>query len=186
MLIFFLILIKSISIIINQTCGMKNPQNFEDCYQHSSLRSICCFTKIETKINMEDNNTKSDTLCIFVPRSQIFITPHIKSLDIGANDGNIDIKLECGFDPNKLTLGEPYSYCGESPKTPFDCINNSTSNASCCYIQNPNGETFCVLNNGIYNSNRTLFGVKVICASKFNSIKLYFLISLLFFSFFSL
>ena len=159
-----IILITKIINILNQTCGAKDPKNLNECLISSSTNSICCYVKIQTTINMKDkNDTKNDTLCIFVPRSQIFITPHIKSLDIGSDEGIIDIELDCRFDPQKLNKGEPYSYCGEAPKAPFDCINNSIPNASCCYIYNPNGESFCVLNNGIYNSNSSYFGVNIVC-----------------------
>ena len=163
-------LIIKISIVLNQTCGVKDPKNLEDCLKSSSTNSICCYTKIQTHINMLNKN---DTLCIFVPRSQIFITPHIKSLNIGSEEGDIEIELDCGFEPLKLKEGEPYSYCGVSPKNPYDCLNNSTPNASCCYIKNTNGESYCVLNNGLYNSNNSYFGVNIICEGnyiKFNII----------------
>ena len=168
-----IILITKISIIFNQTCGAKDPKDLNDCLVSSSTNSICCYTKIQTTINrLDTNNTKNDTLCIFVPKSQIFITPHIRSLDIGSDEGYIDIELDCGFDPQKLKSGEPYSYCGETPKTPYDCIINSTPNASCCYINNPNGESFCVLNNGIYNSNSSYFGVNIVCKGIYIKLKL--------------
>lgn len=161
---FLLILITKIAYILTQTCGTKDPKSLNDCIVSSSTNSICCYTKIGTTINVVNKNeNKNGTLCIFVPRSQIFITPHIRSLDIGSDEGKIDIELDCGFDPKKVEKGEPYSYCGENPKSPNDCINNSTSQASCCYIQNPNGEAFCVLNNGIYNSNNSYFGINVVC-----------------------
>ena len=172
-IIIIIILIKFL-LILNQTCGAKDPKNLEECLDSSSTNSICCYTKIQ----MENKN---DTLCIFVPRSQIFITPHIKSLDIGSDEENIEIELDCGFDPEKLKEGEPYSYCGFAPQKPSDCIRNSTRNASCCYIKNPNGEAYCVLNNGIYNSNSSYFGVNIVCQG--NSIKLNMLFYYIFFSF---
>ncbi len=178
-LLFFLII--KISIIINQTCGVKDPENLDDCLKSSSTNSICCYTKIQADFN---SLNKNDTLCIFVPRSQIFITPHIKSLDIGSNEGDIKIELDCGFDPLKLKKGEPYSYCGETPKTPFDCLNNSTPNASCCYIKNTNGESYCVLNNGLYNSNNSYFGVNIVCQERNINIKLFIFIFLLFLNIF--
>ena len=161
--ILFIFFLK-ILIIINQTCGAKDPKDINDCIDSSSTNSICCFVNIQTKV---DSENKSDTLCIFVPRSQIFITPHITSLDIGSNEEDISIFLDCGFEPTKLKQGEPYSYCGENPKEPYDCIKNSTHNSSCCYIKNSNGNSFCVLNNGIYNSNSSYFGVNIICKSKY-------------------
>ena len=97
----------------------------------------------------------------------MFITLHIKSLDIGSNEGYIEIELDCGFEPENLQRGEPYSYCGKDPKTPYDCLNNSVSNVSCCYIRNPNGESYCVLNNGLYNSNNSYFGVNIVCKGKY-------------------
>ena len=163
-LIFFIISYLKIIIIISQSCGAKDPKSIDDCIGSSSTNSICCFTKIKTVVESE---IRSDTLCIFVPRSQIFITPHITSINIGSNEDNIDLFLDCGFDPTKLTEGEPYSYCGENPKTPEDCIKNSTKTASCCYIKNYDGKSFCVLNNGIYNSNSSYFGVNIICNSKY-------------------
>ena len=178
-LLFFLII--KISIIINQTCGVKDPENLDDCLKSSSTNSICCYTKIQADFN---SLNKNDTLCIFVPRSQIFITPHITSLDIGSNEGDIKIELDCGFDPLKLKKGEPYSYCGETPKTPFDCLNNSTPNASCCYIKNTNGESYCVLNNGLYNSNNSYFGVNIVCQERNINIKLFIFIFLLFLNIF--
>ena len=101
------LLLTKFTIFLNQTCGVKDPKNLEECLASSSTNSICCFTKIQTNISTSYRN---DTLCIFVPRSQIFITPHIKSLDIGSNEGDIEIELDCGFDPEKLLKGEPYSY----------------------------------------------------------------------------
>ena len=175
--IILIILIMNFSIIISQTCGVKDPNSLDECLQSSSTNSICCYTKIQTKIN---NIYKNDTLCIFVPRSQIFITPHIKSLDIGSEEGDIEIELDCGFDPLKLKKGEPYSYCGEAPKTPYDCLSNSTPNASCCYIKNTNGESYCVLNNGLYNSNNSYFGVNIVC----HDIYIYFNKFLFYFIFF--
>ena len=160
----FIILYLKILIIINQSCGAKDPKNIDDCIGSSSTNSICCFTKIKTRV---DSENRTDTLCIFVPRSQIFITPHIKSIDIGSNEDDIDITLDCGFEPNKLEQGQPYSYCGENPKVPEDCIKNSMKNASCCYIKNSNGNSFCVLNNGIYNNNSSYFGINIICNSKY-------------------
>ena len=170
-MILFLILITKISIILNQTCGIKDPVTLDDCLVSSSTNSRCCYAKIQMQ-------NKNDTLCIFVPNSQIFITPHIKSLDIGLDDEDIEIELNCGFDPRKLKKGEPYSYCGESPNTPYDCINNSYPNNSCCYIRNPSGESFCVLNNGIYNSNSSYFGVNIVCQDyyiKLNKFLFYFI-----------
>jgi len=172
--LFLIILFKIFSLILTQTCGVKDPINLQECLSSSSTNSICCYTKIQ---GLE----KNDTLCIFVPKSQIFITPHIKSLDIGSNEGNIDIELDCGFVPDELKEGEPYSYCGESPETPSDCIKNSNPNASCCFIKNPNGETFCVLNNGIYNSNSSYFGVNIVCQG--NSINIDKLIYFILFCF---
>ena len=169
LLIFFL---KLLIIIKTQTCGVKDPKNIEDCLKGSSTNSICCYTKIQTLVNTVNT---SDTLCIFVPKSQIFITPHITSLDIGSNDDYIDIFLDCGFEPEKLNPGEPYSYCGQNPETPDDCIKNSLHNASCCYIKNSNGNSFCVLNNGIYNSNSSYFGVNIICNSDYIKIKWFIL-----------
>ena len=163
-----LILINVFSLILNQTCGVKDPKSLEECLVHSSTNSKCCYAKIQIK-------TRNDTLCIFVPNSQIFITPHIRSLDIGLNDEDIEIELNCGFDPSKLKDGEPYSYCGESPKNPYDCIQNSYPHNSCCYIRNPMGESFCVLNNGIYNSNSTYFGVNIVCQEKYIKINLFVL-----------
>ena len=164
------LLLAKFSIFLSQTCGVKDPKNLEECLKSSSKNSICCFTKIQTNISATYRN---DTLCIFVPKSQIFITPHISSLDIGSNEGNIEIELDCGFDPDNLKEGEPYSYCGKEPKTPFDCLNNSTKNASCCYIRNPNGESYCVLNNGLYNSNNSYFGVNIVCGEN-HITKIYF------------
>ena len=92
--------------------------------------------------------------------------------------------MDCGFDPLKLKKGEPYSYCGETPKTPFDCLNNSTPNASCCYIKNTNGESYCVLNNGLYNSNNSYFGVNIVCQERNINIKLFIFIFLLFLNIF--
>ena len=164
-------LIIKISIIMSQTCGVKDPENLEDCLKSSSTNSICCYTRIQADFNTLNKN---DTLCIFVPRSQIFITPHIKSLDIGSDEGDIQIELDCGFNPLNLKPGEPYSYCGETPKSPYDCLNNSTPNASCCYIKNPNGESYCVLNNGLYNSNNSYFGVNIVCQG--SNLNIYFLL----------
>ena len=175
-MIILIILYLKILIIYSQSCGAKDPKNINDCLISSSTNSICCYTKIQTKVNSEN---RTDTLCIFVPRSQIFITPHITSLDIGSNEEDISIILDCGFDPTKLKQGEPYSYCGESPKEPYDCIKNSTYNASCCYIKNSNGNSFCVLNNGIYNNNSSYFGINIICNSKYLKINLLIMIVLL-------
>ena len=175
------IIYLKILIIKSQTCGVTDPKSIDDCIESSSTNSVCCFLSIKTK---EDSQNKSDTLCIFVPKSQIFITPHITSLDLGSNEEDISISLDCGFDPIKLKQGEPYSYCGENPKEPFDCINNSTRNASCCYIKNSNGNSFCVLNNGVYKNNKTYFGVNIICNSNYlemNVLKIIFFIIFTFF-----
>ena len=177
----FIILYLKILIIINQSCGAKDPRNIDDCIGSSSTNSICCFTKIQTKVNSEN---RTDTLCIFVPRSQIFITPHIKSIDIGSNEDDIDIILDCGFEPTKLKEGEPYSYCGENPKVPEDCIKNSMKNASCCYIKNSNGNSFCVLNNGVYKNNKTYFGVNIICNSNYLEMNVLKIIIFIIFTFF--
>ena len=177
----FIILYLKILIIINQSCGATDPKSIEDCIESSSTNSICCFVNIQTKV---DSQNRSDTLCIFVPRSQIFITPHITSLDIGSNEEDISVFLDCGFEPTKLKQGEPYSYCGENPKDPNDCIKNSMKNASCCYIKNSNGNSFCVLNNGIYNNNRSYFGVNIICNSKYLKLNVPSIILLIIFTFF--
>ena len=89
--------------------------------------------------------------------------------------------MDCGFEPTNLKEGEPYSYCGENPEVPSDCIKNSTHNASCCYIKNSNGNSFCVLNNGIYNNNSTYFGVRIVCKSNYLSLNLLVIIFLMFF-----
>ena len=179
-MIILIILYLKILIIYSQSCGAKDPKNINDCLISSSTNSICCYTKIQTKVNSEN---RTDTFCIFVPRSQIFITPHITSLDIGSNEDSIDIELDCGFEPKKLKKGEPYSYCGENPKNPIDCIQNSLNNASCCYIKNSNGNSFCVLNNGIYNSNSSYFGVNIVCNSKYLKQNLILLLILMIFFF---
>ena len=179
-ILFLILFFLKILIIKSQSCGAKDPKNINDCLKDSSKNSICCYTMIQTVVNTEN---RTDTLCIYVPKSQIFITPYISSLDIGSNEDNIYISLDCGFNPEELKPGEPYSNCGENPQTPYDCIRNSTYNASCCYIKNSNGNSFCVLNNGIYNSNSSYFGVNIICGS--NYIKLYkfifFLVYILFY-----
>jgi len=173
-IITLLLFLIKISVTLNQTCGIKEPKSFDECISDSSTNSICCYARIKS-------STKDSTLCIFVPKSQIFITPHIRSLDIGSQEEFIDIFLECGFKPDNISYGNPYSLCGDNPKEPYDCINNSTKNASCCYIKNPNGESFCVLNNGIYNNNKSFFGVKIICQGNFLYINILILFCIIFF-----
>ena len=58
------------------------------------------------------------------------------------------------------------------------------NNASCCYIKNSNGNAFCVLNNGIYNNNRSYFGVNIICNSKYLKINLIRILLIIIFNFF--
>ena len=162
--IFLFLQINYISKIFSQTCGKAKPQSKEECLSDSSTNSYCCHLK--TKLS---NDT--DSQCIFVPKSQIFITPHLKSIRIGKDDDTeiIEINIDCGFDPGNLSQGQPYSYCNKTsaPVDPYECINNSYINATCCYIRNPNNSSYCVLNNGIYKDNNTFFGVEIICKGNY-------------------
>jgi hypothetical protein len=156
-LILILIFIFSFFIQIKtQTCGVANPNNFSDCEFDSSKHSICCYAEVALL-------NQSETLCVYVPKSQIFITPFISSMDIGLTDNNIEIYLNCGYDPESLKEGETYSICRYDPEKPEDCFQNSTENASCCYISNPDNSSVCLLNSGIYKKNENYFGIKVIC-----------------------
>lgn len=146
-------------VIINtqaQTCGVKNPLSFEDCIDDSSKNSVCCYAGVSLLNN-------SQTLCVYVPKTQIFITPFVKSMDIGLSPDNIAIQLDCGFKPGDISENEPYSLCGLDPQTELECFEKSTSSASCCYIQNPDGLSVCLLNNGIHKKSETYFGIKVSC-----------------------
>ena len=184
MKIFFIFLILQIfyiSEILSQTCGRtKNPKSKEDCLVGSSTNSLCCFMKT----NLEND---TDYQCIFVPKSQIFITPHIQSFKIGKDDDTeiIEMQIECGFEPAKLPKNAPYSYCNttfEQPTNPYQCINNSLPNSTCCFIRNPNNNSYCVFNNGLYRDNNTFFGVEIVCKGFFINFRklLFFLFLLLF------
>jgi len=175
-LLILIVIFSFFNIIKSQTCGVPNPSNFSDCEDDSSKHSICCFAEV-TLIN------QTETLCVYVPKSQIFITPFISSMDIGLADYNIDIELNCGYNPESLKEGETYSICRHDPEKPEDCFLNSTENASCCYISNPDNNSVCLLNSGIYKKNENYFGIKVICeAFKIKNLNnlWYFLLAILF------
>lgn len=150
-----------IFIIINiqaQTCGEKDPTGFSQCNPDSSTNSICCYAGVK----LLDSH---QTLCVYVPKAQLFITPFVKSMDIGLSPNNIEIHLDCGFKPGDIAENEPYSICREDPENEKDCFSKSTETASCCYIKNPDGTSVCLLNNGIYKKSETYFGIKVSCNS---------------------
>lgn len=143
-----------------QTCGVKDPKSFSDCESDSSKNSICCFAHVSL---ME----KEETLCVFVPKSQVFITPFVSSMDIGLSPDNIAVALDCGFNPYDIPENQSYSVCGENPQNETDCFMNSIPNASCCYISNPDNNSVCLLNNGLYKTNSSYFGIRISCFSNF-------------------
>ena len=160
LIIFHIIFLQILNQINTQTCGVKDPKSFKDCKDDSSKNSICCFAHVSL---ME----KEETLCVFVPKSQIFITPFISSMDIGLSPDNIAVELDCGYKPGDIPENQSYSVCGENPKNENDCFINSIENASCCYINNPDNNSVCLLNNGIYKKNDTYFGIRITCNEKF-------------------
>ena len=143
-----------------QTCGVANPQSLEDCTYDSSKNSICCIAKV----SLID---KHETLCVYVPKSQIFITPFVNMMDIGLAPDNILMDINCGFKAGDIPVNEPYSICGVDPENETECFENSLPNATCCYIKNPDNSSVCLLNSGLYKSNDTYFGITVICGSDF-------------------
>ena len=151
-----IILLFSIKYINNQTCGVANPKNLSECESDSSKNSICCFANVSLL-------EKQETLCVYVPKSQIFITPFVTSMDIGLSPNNIAMNIDCGFKPGDIPQNESFSVCAENPETEEDCFKQSTETQSCCYIENPDNTTVCILNSGVYKNNSTYFGIKVIC-----------------------
>lgn len=155
----FFVLLLMITFISSQTCGVKNPTSFDDCNYDSSKNSICCFAGVSLL-------DKEETLCVYVPKSQVFITPFISSMDIGLSPNNIKMDIDCGFKAGDIPQNESYSICGENPTKVEDCFIKSTLNKSCCYVKNPDGSTVCLLNSGIYKGNNTYFGIQVVCSSE--------------------
>ena len=156
---FVLLMITLFTIISSQTCGVKNPTSFDDCKYDSSKNSICCFAGVSLL-------DKEETLCVYVPKSQVFITPFITSMDIGLSPNNIKMDIDCGFKAGDIPQNESYSICGENPTKVEDCFIKSTLNQSCCYVRNPDESTVCLLNSGIYKGNNTYFGIQVVCSSE--------------------
>ena len=164
-----LLILYIITLIKTQTCGIDNPKNFDDCNIDSNDKSICCYSKFTLS-----NSNKS--ICIFVPKSQIFITQYITAIDIGLDGQYIQIDIDCNIDDMTNTTDEyvPYTPCGEpDPINAYDCLNFSNNKLSCCYIESPDGNKVCLWNDGIYKHNSTYFGMKVICGSYNIKYKLY-------------
>lgn len=151
-----IILLFSIKYISNQTCGVANPESLSECEDDSSKNSICCYAQVSLL-------EKEETLCVYVPKSQVFITPFVTSMDIGLSPNNIEMNIDCGFKAGDIPQNESFSVCGENPENEEDCFKQSTETQSCCYIENPDSSKVCILNNGVYKSNSTYFGIKVIC-----------------------
>ena len=169
-LIIILLYLKKLNF---QTCGVKDPKSFLDCEKSSSKNSICCFAHVSLM-------DKEETLCVLVPKSQIFITPFVSSMDIGLSPDNIAVELDCGFHPNDIPQNQSYSVCGVNPQNENDCFSNSIANASCCFISNPDNNSVCLLNNGIYKKNDTYFGIRITCNSFFFNQSFYFLFFIIF------
>lgn len=154
-----LTVITLFSFISSQTCGVKNPNSFDDCNYDSSKNSVCCYAGVSLL-------DKEETLCVYVPKSQVFITPFITSMDIGLSPNNIKMNIDCGFKAGDIPQNESYSICGEAPTKAEDCFIKSTLNQSCCYVKNPDESTVCLLNSGIYKGNNTYFGIQIVCSSE--------------------
>lgn len=172
----YLLTILSISIpfINSQSCGVPNPIALDECLKDSTSHSICCYAKVSLL-------NRNETLCIYVPKNQIFITPYLSSMDISFEESNLDFTIDCGENKDR-NKGESFSVCGTNPQTPDDCLSKSLTNASCCYVSNPNGKATCLLNNGIYKKNSTFFGINIICSGFIN--KWYSYLIIIFFSLF--
>lgn len=149
-----------IPFINSQSCGVPNPKVLDECLKDSTANSICC----QANVSLLNRN---ETLCVYVPKNQVFITPYLSSMDISYEESNLDFKIDCGKNKN-INKGESFSVCGTDPKTPDDCLSKSLTNASCCYVSNPNGKATCLLNNGIYKKNSTFFGINIICSGFIN------------------
>lgn len=160
-----------------QVCGPKNPKNFKDCNEESNSDSSCCYASL----SLLNENKK---LCLLVPNSQLFMTPYITAMDVGLGKKNLlKMNIDCNITLKNET-NVPFSVCGENtPLTPQDCFNYSTTNASCCYIESPDGKSVCLWNDGIYKIDTKYFGTRIACKEFFLKDKLRFINILVIFSF---
>lgn len=157
---FLLIILLLFNFINTQTCGIKNPEGFEDCDQDSNDESVCCYSEVSFL-------DQPNTLCIFIPRSQIFLTPYITAMDIGFKKNLIKMNIDCNA-TNTYNDSRPYTPCGQpNPEKPEDCFEYSLSNSSCCYIKSPDGKSYCLWDDGNSKHNSEYFGTEVACSSFF-------------------
>ncbi len=166
--------------ISSQMCGPKSPSDHDSCLKDSNDKNVCCFAKVSIMEKASQELKESTDICFLVPRNMTFIAPYLNQMDLGIQKDNIMIKLDCGDDKIK---DRSYDRCGkDKPQSFIDCKNYSTKTDSCCYFKSPGGEATCLLNNGLSDSNSTVFGIIIACKEKYLNIshfKYVFLMSIL-------
>ena len=146
--------------IHSQTCGVPDPLSLSDCYPSSSKNNYCCY--VDVKLSQ-----RKESLCLFIPKNQIYITPYLNHIDIGIEDETLEFHVDCGYNKSLLKKGEPYSECGVPfPTKAEQCFNDSLVNLSCCFLKNPKGNATCLYNIGIIKRNESYFGINIICAGE--------------------
>jgi hypothetical protein len=153
----------------SQMCGPKTPTDSNACLNDSNDKNVCCFARVSIIEKSSNIINRSSDICFLVPRNKTFIAPYLNQIDLGIEKDDIVIKLDCGENTEK---DRSYMKCGkDKPEGFMDCKMDSKPNASCCYFKSPGGEATCLLNNGISDSNSTVFGVIIACNEIFIKLK---------------
>lgn len=149
----------------SQICGPESPGMASDCFQYSRSGDTCCYASVASQNKSNSATLSSATLCVLIPLNQTFITPYITELNLGANNDNLKVAIDCGPD---TSANRAFGTCGPtSPTSSQQCFLFSTANYTCCYFASPDGTSTCILNNKLTNSSQTIFGITITCAGDY-------------------
>ena len=114
-------------------------KNINDCLKYTKGNSLCCFASVSLF-------GSSNTLCVLIPQTQVYLTPHITAMDVGIQEGLINMKIDCNYTA-KYGTQEAFNPCGPpQPLSKEVCFEYSLKNSSCCFISSPDGHTACLWN----------------------------------------
>jgi hypothetical protein len=170
-----ILLIFNVEYILSQICGLKNPSNLNDCITDRSNGSsdTCCFARVGD-FNITSNITiKNSTVCVLINKNHTFMTPYITQMNLGIDGRYLTTYINCGNET--YTNPRAFETCGPtSPQKISDCGMYSVNNNTCCYMASPDGTSTCLLNKGIINGNKTIYGVSIICQAGWIKISMIF------------
>jgi hypothetical protein len=157
----------------SQKCGPKNPTDKDSCLRNSNYNdnNVCCFASVSSLNKTNSEILGSTDICLLIPKDKIFLAPYLTQMDLGINNENLKMNIDCGNDGE---LFRAYQKCGpEFPNDFDDCRINSTPGSSCCYFKSPDGKSTCLLNPEISKQNKTMYGILVTCEGENLKLKLY-------------